>query len=102
MTGERKLRHRREDPHLDVPVALRRVDEGRLGEVRLAGEPLELPLGNLPGVREDGELVSGERLVGEHVADDVAEGGHRPSQAEDDRGLANGPATRRASPPGNR
>ena len=74
--GERHLAVGREDPHLHVPLALGRVDEGRLGVVQLARELLEHLLRDLARVGEDGELVAGERNVGEDVADDVAEGGH--------------------------
>jgi hypothetical protein len=72
VTGERQLRGRREDPHEDVPVVLRRIDERRLGDVQLLREALELMLGNPPRVGEDGELVARESLVREDVADDVA------------------------------
>ena len=37
---------------------------------------LQLLLGDLARVREYGELVAGERHVGEDVADDVTECGH--------------------------
>ena len=57
----------------DVPVVVRRIDERRLGEVHLPREPLELVLGNPARVGEDRELVAGERLIREDVADDVAE-----------------------------
>ena len=83
VSGERKLGNGREDPHANVPVAVRRVDERRFGEVQLPREPLELPLRDLPRVGEDGELVSGQRLVREHVDDDVAMAAHGRSQAED-------------------
>ena len=36
-------------------------------------------LGQLARVREDGELVPGERPVGEDVGDDVAKGRHAPT-----------------------
>ena len=73
MSGKRQLSHRREDPHLHVPVALGRIHERRLGVVQLLREPLQRLLGNLARVGEDRELVPGERRVGEDVADDVAE-----------------------------
>src|SRR5579862_3572564 len=76
VAGERELRGGREDPELDVTVPLRRIDEGRLGEVDLARERLELLLGDLAGVGEDRELVPGERDVGEDVGDDVAKRWH--------------------------
>ena len=79
MAGERQLDRRREDTHGDVPVCLRRVHEGRLGEVQLLREQLKLLLRDLAGVGEDGHLVSGERFGREDVADDVAEGGHATS-----------------------
>ena len=55
------------------------VDEHRLGEVHLARELLEPLLGQRPRVGEDGELVPGQRRVGEDVRDDVAVPGHEPS-----------------------
>ena len=58
---------------------LRRVDEDRLGEVHLLRKRLQLLLGDLTRVREDGELVPGQRPVGEDVRDDVAEGRHPAS-----------------------
>ena len=76
MAGERHLGRGREDPHANVAVGLRRIDEGRLGEVHLSRKALQLMLRDLARVGEDGELVSGERLRGENVADDVAEGSH--------------------------
>ena len=76
MPGERKLERRREDADPGVPVARGRVDEDGLGEVDLARQRLEPFLGDLARVGEDGELVAGERNVGEDVGDDVAERGH--------------------------
>jgi hypothetical protein len=76
MPGEGELAHRREDPHASVPVALCAVDEHGLREVHLAGERLEQLLRDLARIREDGELVAGQRAVGEDVGDDVAHGRH--------------------------
>jgi hypothetical protein len=73
---ERHLGGRREDAHPDVAIRLRGIDERRLGEVDLSREPLQLRLGDLARVREDSELVALERLVAEHVDDDVAEARH--------------------------
>ena len=69
-------RRRREDPHANVPVGRGRIDEDRLAEVHLAREPLQHLLGDLARVGEDGELVPGERDVGEDVRDDVTEARH--------------------------
>jgi hypothetical protein len=76
MTRKGQLVRRREDPDSRVPVRLRRVDEDRLAVRHLERERLQLLLRELPRVGEDGELVSRERRVGEHVRDDVAEGRH--------------------------
>ena len=85
MSGKGELGRGREDPHADVPVAARWIDEGRLAQVHFAGEPLKLCFRDFPRVGEDGELVSCQRLVREHVDDDVAMAAHRRSQAEDVR-----------------
>ena len=76
MPGERQLERRREDADPRVPVARSRVDEDRLGEVDLPRERLQLLLGDLACVGEDGKLVTGERDVGEDVGEGVAEGRH--------------------------
>ena len=77
MTGERKLDRRREDPDPDVGiVGGRREDENGLGEVRLAGDRLHVDLAQVAAVREDGDRVAGQRLVGEDVGDDVAKAAH--------------------------
>ena len=78
MPGERQLERRREDPDPDVALGRRRVDEDRLAELHLARERLELLLGDLARVGEDGDLVPGERHVGEDVGNDVTEGRHAP------------------------
>ena len=46
---------------------VRRQDEDGLGEVELAGDLLHRPVRQGRGVREHGELVPGERTVGEDV-----------------------------------
>ena len=74
--GERHLDRRREDPDPRVPVALRLVDEHGLGEVHLPRDRLQLVLGDLARVREDGDLVALQRRVREDVCDDVAEARH--------------------------
>ncbi len=76
---ERHLHLGREDPDPRVRVSRRRVDEHRLREVDLARERLQPRLVELASVGEDRQLVSGQRRVGEDVADDVAEGGHAAS-----------------------
>ena len=76
MSGERQLVAGREDPDPRVPVPLRREHEDGLAEVHLPRERLHLVVVELARVGEDGELVAGQRRVGEHVGDDVAEGAH--------------------------
>ena len=65
-----------EDPHASRPPVLGGKNERRLGEADLAGERLHRPGIQLARIREDGELVPGERTVGEDVDDDEAEGRH--------------------------
>ena len=79
MSGEGQLPDRREDAHPRVPVSLGGEDEGGLGEVDLARELLHQLLGQAPRIREHGQLVSGQRPVREHVADDVAVALHVPT-----------------------
>ena len=77
MAGERELDGRREDPDAHVGVVVRRrEDEHRFGQVRLLRERLHRQLVEVARVGEHGELVAGERHVGEDVADDVAEAAH--------------------------
>src|SRR6266540_5842083 len=76
MTRERHLRRRREDPNPSMTVALRREGEHGLGELHLSRERLVALLGDVAGVREDGELIPLERPIGEDVGDDVPMGGH--------------------------
>ena len=76
VSGEGHLDRRREDPDARVALALRLVDEDRLGEVHLPGDLLELLLRDLTRVGEDGDLVALQRRVREDVGDDVAEASH--------------------------
>ena len=77
MTGEGQLDRRGEDPDPDVGiVGGRREDENGLGEVRLAGNRLHVDLAQVAAIREDGDRVAGQRLVGEDVGDDVAKAAH--------------------------
>ena len=70
MAGERQLERRREDPDAHVGVSDgRRQDEDGLGEVHLARQRLHRQRVEIAGVGEDGELVAGERDVGEDVGD---------------------------------
>jgi hypothetical protein len=64
-----------------MALALGLVHVDRLREVDLAREGLELLLRDLPRVREDGQLVAGERTVGEDVSYDVAVGSHGESKS---------------------
>ena len=76
MPRERELERRREDADPSVSLTLRRVDVDGLREVDLSREGLQLLLGDLTRVGEDGQLVPRERDVGEDVRDDEAEGRH--------------------------
>ena len=77
MPRERQLERRREDadPHVGVGRRRRQHEDG-LGEVHLARERLHVLARQVARVREDGELVAGQRRVGEDVGDDVAEAAH--------------------------
>lgn len=68
MAGHWHLDRRREDPHAHVGARrFSRQDERALGKIHLARERLHA-LGREPAaVEEDGELVAGQRLVGEDV-----------------------------------
>ena len=59
--------------------ALRRQHEDGLGEVHLLRQRLHRQRVEIARVGEDGELVPGERDVGEDVGDDVAEAPHFPT-----------------------
>ena len=72
MPGERQLRRRREDADPRMAVRLRRQDEDRLGVVHLARQRLHQLVVDLAPIGEHGELVAGQRRVGEDVDDDVA------------------------------
>ena len=76
--GERELVLRREDPNPHRPALPRRQHEDGLGEAELERQRLHRQLVEVARVGEDGELVAGERRVGEDVGDDVAERAHRP------------------------
>src|SRR4029079_5411135 len=56
---------------------LRRIDEDGLRQVQLAGEALQLLLGEAARVREHREAVPGQRRVGEDLRHDVPKGAHR-------------------------
>ena len=66
-----------EDPDPRLSALLRRKDERGLREADLERERLHEPHIELPCVGEHGELVAGERRVGEDIDDDVAQGRHR-------------------------
>ena len=76
MPGEGHLDHRREDTNPSVSFAFGLVDEDGLGQVHLARDRLELVVGDLARVREDGDLVALQPRVGEDVGDDVAKASH--------------------------
>jgi hypothetical protein len=77
MTGERELHRRREDPDPRVATGRRWKHEDGLAKADLLGERLERLFRKLTRVGEDGELVAGERAVGEDVGDDETKGRHR-------------------------
>ena len=66
MSRERELRRRREDPHR-VPVAVALGHERRLREPDLLRERLHRRVVQVDGLRDDAELVPGERSRREHV-----------------------------------
>ena len=78
MACKRELNPRREDSDPRMTSCFWWQDEDRLGEVHLAGELSHRLVVDITPVREDGELVPGERNVGEDVRDDVTQSGHRP------------------------
>ena len=63
---ERELRRRREDPHR-VPVTVALGHERRLREPDLLRERLHRRVVQVDGLRDDAELVPGERSRREHV-----------------------------------
>src|SRR5688500_16005139 len=77
MPRKRQLPPRREDTDPRMPPGNRRKDEHRLREIHLPGEQREKRLGHRARIGKDRELVPGERLVSEDVADDIAKI-HRP------------------------
>ena len=85
MPRERQLGRRREDADPRVTVRLGRQHEDGLREVHLARERLHRLVVDVARIREDGELVAGQRRVGEDVGDDVAQcqrhGFHRSQAA---------------------
>ena len=76
MAGKRHLDRRREDAHARMPACRRREHERALREAHLARQRLHEVVIQATRVREDRELVAGEGLVGEDVADDVADRAH--------------------------
>src|SRR6266542_5930478 len=76
MAREGQLGRGREDPDARGAAGDGRMDEHRLGEVDLARDRLKELDGNVVPVGEDGELVAGQRPIGEHVADHVAKWRH--------------------------
>ena len=59
-----------------MPTCLRRQHEDGLAEADLERQRLQQHLGNRACVGEDGELIPGERRVGEDIGEDVAERAH--------------------------
>src|SRR5262249_43417945 len=80
MAGEWELLGHREDAHLHslhaLDAGVARQDEGRLRQIGLASETLELLLAQGAGVRKHGDGVSLEGAVGEDVDDRVVEATH--------------------------
>jgi len=63
---------------------LGRQDKDRLGKAHLAGELLHRLVVDPAPVGEDGELVAGQRNIGEDVGDDISKGWwHRPILYDD-------------------
>jgi hypothetical protein len=79
MAGERQLRRGREDANARMRVVLGREHEDGLGVVHLLRELLHQVVVDVATVGEDGQLVAGQRLVGEDVGNDVAERSHTGS-----------------------
>ena len=73
VAGERQLRDRREDADACVAARLGREHEHCLGQVHFAREVLHRRVIDLAPIREDGELVAGQRRVREDIRDDVTE-----------------------------
>ena len=76
MAGERDLRGRSEDAHPVVRPGSRLVRsgcgwEGRLGQVELPGDRLELVRAQRLRIPYDGKRIAGERAVGEDIDDVV-------------------------------
>ena len=77
MAGERHLGLWREDANAGaVGGVLGRQDEGRLGQVELAGDGLHLGVGQAGGVGEHRQGVAAEAAVGEDVDGDEVVAGH--------------------------
>ena len=77
MAGERDLVLAGEDAHAGMmPRVLRRQDEGRLRQVELGGDRLHLRIRQAGCVRQHGQGIAGEALVGEDVDGDVVIAGH--------------------------
>ena len=73
MSGERQLDARSEKAHL---AALRVVDEHRLAEPELGGDPLSISLGHLCPIEEHAERIAPVSVRAAEDRDDV-ELGHR-------------------------
>ena len=79
MAGELQLGNGREDADACVAPLLGREHEDRLGEVHLLRELLHRLVVDIASVREDGQLVAGQRSIREDVGHDVTEGSHAGS-----------------------
>ena len=73
MAGERHLIGRAEDAQVGAVSRLdRRQHEHRLGQIELARDRLHALVAQPFGIQDDGELVAGERLLGEDVEKSIA------------------------------
>src|SRR5260370_27033100 len=71
MAGEGNLFGGEEDANLHAALALdlgsAREDEGRLAEIRFAGQGLHLGCGEAAGIGEDSERVAFKGILGEDI-----------------------------------
>ena len=76
MAGERHLAAGSENAHATVAASFWRQHEGRFGEIELPGNALHLRAVQSTGIRDHGERIAPEALVGEDI-EDQEPGSHR-------------------------